>query len=79
MPIGLGTRRGRAVSLEQAAGPDSPRCPADGEPLFVWVETIGYGAREDQVIDRCESCGLVVVRGQVPTPEEAAERLLAGA
>ena len=79
MPIGLGTRRGRAVSLEQAAGPDSPRCPADGEPLFVWIETLGYGAREDQVIDRCESCGLVIVRGQVPTPEEAAERLLAGA
>ena len=79
MPIGLGTRRGRAVSLEQAAGPESPRCPADGEPLFVWVETIGYGAREDQVIDRCENCGLVVVRGQVPTPEEAAQRLLSGA
>ncbi len=76
MPIGLSTRRGRAVSLEQAAGPDSARCPADGEPLFVWVETTGYGAREDQVIDRCENCGLVVVRGQVPTPDEAAERLL---
>ena len=76
MPIGLSTRRRRAVSLEQAAGPESPRCPADGEPLFVWVETIGYGAREDQVIDRCENCGLVVVRGQVPTPDEAAERLL---
>jgi hypothetical protein len=76
MPIGLSTRRRRAVSLEQAAGPESPRCPADGEPLFVWVETIGYGAREDQVIDRCENCGLVVVRGRVPTPDEAAERLL---
>ncbi|HEY6637123.1 MAG TPA: hypothetical protein VIZ61_05505 [Solirubrobacterales bacterium] len=79
MPIGLNTRRERAVSLEQAAGPDSPRCPADGEPLFVWVETIGYGAREDQVIDRCENCGLVVVRGQVPTAEDAGKRLLAGA
>jgi hypothetical protein len=79
MPIGLSTRRGRAVSLEQAAGPQSPRCPADGEPLFVWVETLGYGAREDQVIDRCESCGLVIVRGQVPTPDNAAERLLSGA
>jgi hypothetical protein len=76
MPIGLSTRRRRAVSLEQAAGPESPRCPADGEPHFVWVETIGYGAREDQVIDRCENCGLVVVRGQVPTPDEAAEMLL---
>jgi hypothetical protein len=79
MPIGLSSRRGRAVSLEQAAGPQSPRCPADGEPLFVWVETIGYGAREDQVIDRCENCGMVVVRGQVPTPDDAAERLLSGA
>jgi hypothetical protein len=79
MPIGLGTRRGQAVTLEQAAGPDSPRCPADDEPLFVWVETLGYGAREDQVIDRCEACGLVVVRGQVPTPEGAAEKLLSGA
>jgi hypothetical protein len=76
MPIGLGTRRRRAVSLEQAAGPETPRCPADGEPLFVWIETSGYGRREDQVIDRCENCGLVLVRGQVPTPEAAAERLL---
>jgi hypothetical protein len=79
MPIGLGTRKGRTVSLEEAAGPDSPRCPADGQPLFVWVETIGYGSREDQVIDRCESCGLVVVRGKVPTPEDAAEKLLSDA
>jgi hypothetical protein len=29
------------------------------------------------VIDRCENCGLVVVRGVVPTSDEAAERLLA--
>lgn len=79
MPIGLSTRRRRAVSLEQVAGPESPRCPADGEPLFVWVETIGYGAREDQVIDRCENCGLVVVRGAIPTPDDAAERLLSEA
>jgi hypothetical protein len=79
MPIGLGTRRGRTVSLEQAAGPETPRCPADGKPLFVWIETQGYGGREDQVIDRCESCGLVVVRGAVPTPEAAAERLLSEA
>jgi hypothetical protein len=78
VPIGLSTRRGRAVSLEQGAGPDATRCPACGEPLFVWVETSGYGQREDQVIDRCENCGLVVARGEVPTPDDASERLLAG-
>ncbi len=77
MPIGLGNRRRPAVSLERAAGPETPRCPACGVPLFVWIETEGYGAREDQVIDRCENCGLVLVRGQVPTPDHAAERLLA--
>jgi hypothetical protein len=76
MPIGLSTRRGRTVSLDQGAGPETPRCPACGEPLFVWIETSGYGRREDQVIDRCENCGLVLVRGEVPTPDAAAERLL---
>ena len=79
MAIGLGTRRRRAVSLEQAASPETPRCPACGEPLFVWIETYGYGSREDQVIDRCENCGLVLVRGQIPTPDAAAERLLSDA
>jgi hypothetical protein len=79
MAIGLGTRRRRAVSLEQAASPGTPRCPACGEPLFVWIETYGYGRREDQVIDRCENCGLVLVRGQIPTPDAAAERLLSDA
>jgi hypothetical protein len=74
--IGLGTRRRRAVSLEQGAGAETPRCPACGEPLFVWIETQGYGPREDQVIDRCENCGLVLVRGVIPSPEEAADRLL---
>jgi ribosomal protein L37AE/L43A len=76
MPIGLGERRRRAVSLEQAASPATPRCPACGEPLFVWIETYGYGTREDQVIDRCENCGLVVRRGAIPTPEDAAQTLL---
>jgi hypothetical protein len=79
MPIGLGARRRRAVSLEQGADAETPRCPACGEPLFVWIETEGYGPREDQTIDRCENCGLVLVRGEVPTPDRAAERLLAGA
>jgi hypothetical protein len=78
MPIGLSTRRGRAVSLEQGASPETSRCPACGEPLFVWVETSGYGGREDQVIDRCENCGLVVARGAVPTPDQAADTLLSG-
>lgn len=79
MPIGLGARRRRAVSLDEAAGPETPFCPACGEPLFVWIETQGYGPREDQVIDRCENCGLVVVRGAIPTPDDAAEKLLSGA
>ena len=79
MPIGLGARRRRAVNLDEAAGPETPRCPACGKPLFVWIETYGYGRSEDQVIDRCENCGLVVVRGAVPTPDHAVERLLAGA
>jgi hypothetical protein len=79
MAIGLGTRQRRAVSLEDAASPETPRCPACGEPLFVWIETYGYGGREDQVIDRCENCGLVLLRGEIPTPEAAAERLLADA
>jgi hypothetical protein len=78
MPIGLSTRRRRTVSLEQGAEPNAARCPACGEPLFVWVETTGYGQREDQVIDRCENCGLVVARGAVPTPDHAADALLSG-
>jgi hypothetical protein len=78
MAIGLGNRRRRAVSLEDGAGPGTARCPADGEPLFAWIETIGYGAREDQVIDRCESCGLVVPRDSVPSPEQAVDELLFG-
>jgi hypothetical protein len=90
MPIGLGARRRRAVTLDQGAGPETPRCPACGEPLFVWIEAnikrvapggapSHLGPREDQVIDRCENCGLVLVRGEVPSPDDAAERLLAEA
>jgi hypothetical protein len=77
MAIGLGNRRRRAVSLEQGAAPSAARCPACGEPLFAWVETIGYGAREDQVIDRCENCGLVVPRDDVPSADQASEALAA--
>ena len=76
--IGLPTRKGRTVSLEEGAAPGSPRCPACGEPLFVWLETEGYGPREDQVIDRCENCGLVAVRGAVPSPDHAVDALLSG-
>jgi hypothetical protein len=79
MPIGLGTRRGRAVSLEEGAAPKAARCPACAEPLFVWLETSGYGPREDQLIDRCENCGLVVARDSVPSSDAAVEQLLAGA
>jgi hypothetical protein len=78
MPIGLDARKRRAVSLEDGAQPEGPRCPACGRPLFVWIETYGYGAREDQVIDRCENCGLVAVRGAVPTPDHAVDALLFG-
>ncbi len=76
--IGLPTRKGRTVSLEEGAAPGSARCPACGEPLFVWVETEGYGSREDQVIDRCENCGLVAARDAVPSPDHAVDALLFG-
>jgi hypothetical protein len=78
MPIGLDARKRRAVSLEDGAEPEGPRCPACGRPLFVWIETYGYGAREDQVIDRCENCGLVLTRGVIPGPDEALDRLVGG-
>ena len=76
MPIGLGRKRRRAVSLEEGAAPGAARCPACGEPLFAWVESEGFGPREDQLIDRCENCGLVVPRDAVPTPEAAVAQLL---
>ena len=77
--IGLPARRERAVSLDEGATPGAPRCPACGEPLFVWLETAGYGPREDQVIDRCENCGLAVRADAVPSADEAAEALLTDA
>ncbi|MGH2956912.1 MAG: hypothetical protein ACRDL6_07965 [Solirubrobacterales bacterium] len=75
-PIGLGRKRRRAVSLEEGAAPGAARCPACGEPFFVWVETEGFGPREDQLVDRCENCGLVATRDAVPSPEQAASELL---
>lgn len=74
--MALGRSRPRpAVSLEEGAPPGAPRCPACGEPLFVWIETEGWGPREDQIVDRCESCGLVVARDAVPAPDAAAAQL----
>jgi hypothetical protein len=89
MGIGLGRRRPRAVSLEQGAEPGSARCPACAEPLFAWLEIhtrrvapvgapLHNGPLEDQIIDRCESCGLVVARDAVPTPDQAIGALLQG-
>ena len=77
----MGRSRGRAgrrptVSLEQGAAPGGALCPACGKPLFVWVETEGWGPREDQVIDRCENCGLAVARDAVPSATEAITQLL---
>jgi hypothetical protein len=63
------------VALEEGAPPGAARCPACGEPLFVWIETEGWGPREDEVVDRCENCGLVVAREAVPTPDAAAAQL----
>jgi hypothetical protein len=88
--IGLPARRQRAVSLDEGATAEASRCPACGEPLFVWLEIPGKrvapggapshpGTREDQVIDRCENCGLAVRADAVPSSEVAAETLLAGA
>jgi hypothetical protein len=36
------------------------------------------GPREEQLIDRCENCGLAVARDSVPSPGEAADALLEG-
>ena len=66
--------------LAAGAVPGGPRCPACEEPLFVWIETIGFGPREDEIVDRCENCGLVCARDRVPPDAESAlERLFPGA
>ena len=64
------------MSLERGAAPGAARCPACEEPLFVWLETSGFGPREDELIDRCENCGLVVARDAVPSPDEAVDQML---
>jgi hypothetical protein len=76
MALGRATQGRRTVSLEEGAVPGGARCPACGAPLFVWVETQGWGPREDQVIDRCENCGLAVPRDAVPDAEGAAGELI---
>ncbi len=54
MPIRISSERPQ-VDVSDAATPGG-RCPADGEPLFAWIEVDGG------VLDRCESCGLVLER-----------------
>ena len=76
MALGRTTAGRRTVSLEEGAVPGGARCPACGAPLFVWVETEGWGPREDQEIDRCENCGLAVPRDSVPDPDRAASELI---
>ncbi len=76
MPLGRTTEGRRTVSLEDGATPGGARCPACDAPLFVWVETTGFGPREDQVVDRCENCGLVVGRDFVPDADAAVQELL---
>lgn len=77
MALGRTTEGRRTVSLEDGATPGGARCPACDAPLFVWVETKGFGPREDQIVDRCENCGLVVGRDFVPDAEAAVKELLA--
>jgi hypothetical protein len=67
-----------AVALEQGAPPGAARCPACDQPLFVWLESEGWGPREDQIIDRCENCGLAIGREAAPSAEEAVDQLLGG-
>jgi hypothetical protein len=75
VPAGRAQER-PTVPLEEGATPGGALCPACGKPLFVWVETEGWGPREDQIIDRCENCGLAVPRDHVPDAAEAAAELL---
>ncbi|MSO41534.1 MAG: hypothetical protein EXQ70_06525 [Solirubrobacterales bacterium] len=79
MALGIRGRKTHAVALEEGAVPGSPRCPACGEPLFVWLKTEGWGPREDQIVDRCENCGLAVSRDTVPDADAAIGELLGDA
>ena len=66
----------REVTLAEGAPEGATRCPACGEPLFVWVEAEGWGPREKQIVDRCESCRLAVMHAATPAPELAVDLLL---
>src|SRR4051794_41373460 len=55
------------VPLEAGAGPDTPPCPACGEPLFGWIDPRPGLAG---AVSRCESCGLGVV-AEPGTAEDA--------
>ena len=79
MGVGRGRAPRPAVDLEAGAPPGAERCPACGEPLFAWLETEGWGPREDQIVDRCENCGLVIPRGGSSSPEAAGDELLGAA
>lgn len=76
MALGRTTAGRRTVSLEDGATPGGARCPACEAPLFVWLETAGWGVREDEIVDRCENCGLAVPRDAVPSADEALDGLL---
>jgi hypothetical protein len=45
-------------------------CPACGGPLYRWVKAHPADARSDEeaLLDRCESCGLVVARSSSAHP-----------
>ncbi len=79
MAIGRARTSRPAVDLEAGAPPGSDRCPACGEPLFVWLETEGWGPREDEIVDRCENCGLAAPRDSTRSAEAAVEELLGDA
>lgn len=65
------TQHTPVVPLEAGAGPDTPPCPACGEPLFGWIDSRpGLGGP----VSRCESCGLGVVGGP-GSAEEALREL----
>jgi hypothetical protein len=54
-------------------------CPACGQPLLGWavVESRGAGGRGEVVLERCESCGLGLVRGAGVALEPAANGVVA--
>ena len=76
--IGLPTRKEPRVTLKEGASPGGARCPACGEPLFVWLETEGYGSIGGPGDRPLRDCGLVAARDAVPSPDHAIDALLLG-